>query len=71
MFQVLCVSPIDDKWEERDIVIYQTAGRKSDEAGADKDIREHSWNFKELKDAVKIKNKLNELDDVFASVRER
>ncbi len=70
MFLVRCVSPLDDKWEERDVLIKKAAGAQPDFSGTEKKDREHGWNIKDFERAVAMKNRLNRVDQVKATVRE-
>lgn len=76
MFIVCCTSPLDDLWEERDVIIHKTAGRKSCTSaagynGENKErVREHKWLVDNFKEAIKLKDKLNRIDQVTATFRE-
>jgi len=78
MFMVLTTSPLDDTWEERDLTIYNIAGRKSDynsayASSANKGIntREHGWVVEDFKTALQLKNLLNSIQKVNATLREK
>lgn len=75
MFVVRCVSPLDEKWEERDAQIRRAAGTPSSGSGAGSSgkgpgIRDHEWIVKDFDRAVAMKNRLNLVPGVQATVRE-
>lgn len=77
MFEVRSTSPIDGEWEVRDARIRKAAGRPSDFSGTSHvqrgipGIREHVWYVSILADAVMMKERLNLIEQVSATVREK
>lgn len=77
MFVVWTTSPLDSSWEERDRQMDSAAGRPSDSSQASfttgmsgPGLRERGWVIANFVEAVRIKNKLNNIDKVRAMVRE-
>jgi hypothetical protein len=77
MFLVTTISPIDERWEDRDQVQYAVAGRKSDssqartsDSGDYPHIREHGWMVDTFAAAVDLRIQLALVSGVVATVRE-
>ncbi len=71
MFEVKTSSPLDDGWQARDVELYETAGRASDYSGAGQKRREHTWLVGSFQEALALRAKLEAVDRVTATVRER
>jgi hypothetical protein len=76
MFIVQVISPLDDQWEERDVVLAGMAKRKHDtsETSFSRDgasIRITRWYVHELSEAKKLMRKLGSVEGVHATFREK
>ena len=75
MFTITTISPLDDKWEERDKKIEEAAGRRSDSRGSGSQIgkvgeRDHVWNVSTFEQAIELKERLKKVEGVKVSLRE-
>ena len=72
-FEVHCRFPLDGDtdWEVIDARVRSIAGKRSDWSGTDGKWREHGWFVKVFEQAVSLKDRLNGIDGVTATVRER
>ncbi len=76
MFIVTCCSPVDEEWEDRDLIIIKAASRKSDynAAGFEKGFgseRVHGWYVTTIGEARQLARELNKIEGVTAEWRER
>ena len=71
-FEVICRFSLngDADWEVIDARVRQLAGRRSDSSGTDGRCREHGWLVAEFTHAVALKERLNSIAEVTATVRE-
>ncbi len=69
MFEVRCVSPLDDEWEARDELIYQVAGHSSFSGGGCGG-RDHGWYVDTFEEAKELMDKLNTIPLVEATFKE-
>ena len=69
MFLVITHSPIDDTWEDRDKVLYETVGSKSSKSLAGVEVREHQWLVKTFGDAKALQKALSRIDKVKVTIR--
>lgn len=74
MFEVKCVSPIDDCWQMRDREILDSAAivnadRQISESSVGK--RQHIFEVTTIKRAVRLKDLLNAIPDVTATLKEQ
>lgn len=78
MFEVRCISPLDDEWEERDETIKQAAGMTSYASGAafglgrggDRGERDFMWKVETMEEASSLVARLNEIPLVTATLKE-
>jgi hypothetical protein len=70
MFEVRAYSPFDENWEERDDYIIAAAGRQSSFSGATHGSRDHGWLVENFQEALALKDKLNKVPLVNATIRE-
>lgn len=75
MFEVRSNSPMDDRWLERDDEIKAAAGRHSNFSGAgvgcNSDAgRDHGWHVASLEEATAMRQRLQEVEGVTATIRE-
>jgi len=76
MFEVRCISPVDDQWEERDKLIEEAAGRKADHSGAGHSTarkvpeRDHLWLVPNFELAQSMKKALEKIDQVSVTCQE-
>ena len=70
MFEVLCISPLDEEWESRDELIIASAGRKGDFSSAGLGERHHIWLVAVFSQAEEMKSRLNSIPKVKAYIRE-
>lgn len=71
MFEVICFSPLDEVWEERDEMIVKAAGRSSDFSGAGCGQRDHGWVVSTFERAQELKKALDSIPAVHAIIREQ
>ena len=72
-FEVHCRFPLDGErdWEVIDAAVRRVAMCRSDRSGTDGRWREHVWLIGYFGDAVRLKDRLNSIESVEATVRER
>lgn len=75
MFDVRTLSPIDERWEERDAELILAVGCRSDARGTttSKDgqhLREHVWYVATLRGALRYKKYLERVDKVLVTIKE-
>ena len=71
MFEVICISPLDDCWGQRDIEISEAAGINHDCSSAVKDRREHNWYVKTFAEALALRGRLEKVAGCNATIREK
>ena len=70
MFDVTTTSPLDDRWEETDKLLYAAAGRPSDTNEASIKARTHVWRVPTFKEADRLRKKLGRVRGVRATLNE-
>lgn len=70
MFDVKTTSPLDDRWEETDRLLYTAAGRPSDENEADIKSRTHVWRVPTFPAATRLRKRLSRVRGVRAVIQE-
>lgn len=75
MFVVTSTSPLDESWEERDMLIRSKVGKKSTSSGASstagRGVRNHFWEVATFDEAMTIREVLDSIPDVTATIREK
>jgi len=71
MFIVHAESPFDDDWIERHNVIVKVAGEDHSRRRGSLDTQHHEWEIDDFISAVRLKNRLNGINKVRATVREK
>lgn len=70
MFDIRCISPLDDDWENRDVLIQKAAGKKPHKAGAGKTSamkigeRDSLWLVPNFDQALELKKRLEQVPGV-------